>query len=205
MNQLIHAAVRRDLARTESALRALAPGDSARAADIKRAWDFLWSELRRHHEMEDAHVWPYVRSLGVVEESVVDAMESEHTAMGAACEKATAAIDLVAAEPSTANAAKAAALVDEAARVTGVHLEHEESAITPVVKERVETAEWKAVEKELRKGGPGQAGRFFAWLQDGATPEQLAGLRAIVPGPVTVVLSRVFGRSYHRSIAPVWR
>ena len=205
MNQIIHAAVRRDLARTQGALEKLPAGDTARAADIRRAWTYLWSELRRHHEGEDTHIWPYVRGLGTVDESLVDAMEAEHHDMGAACEKATAAIDLVAEEPSTANAAKAAALVAEAARVTNAHLDHEETAITPVIKEQVGTAEWKTVEKELRKASPTTAGQFFAWLQDGATPEQLAALRSIIPGPVLMILSRGFGRSYHRRIAPVWR
>ncbi len=50
MNQIIHAAVRRDLARTESALRALREGDTARAAEIQRAWGALWGQLRHHHE-----------------------------------------------------------------------------------------------------------------------------------------------------------
>jgi len=37
MNQVSHAAVRHDVARTESALRALPEGDGGRVADIERA------------------------------------------------------------------------------------------------------------------------------------------------------------------------
>jgi hypothetical protein len=205
MNQIIHAAVRRDLARTETALRALPDGDAARAAGVQRAWAFLWSELRRHHAMEDAHVWPYIRGLGVVDGPVVDAMESEHADMGRTCEAATVAIDAVASAPTAANAAAAADAVAEAARVTGAHLDHEESAITPVIKERSETPDWKVVEKELRKASPTQAGQFFAWLQDGADPNVLADLRSIIPAPVLLILGRGLGFAYHRKIAPVWR
>lgn len=205
MNQIIHAAVRRDLARTESALRAMSDGDAKRAADLQRAWGFLWSELRRHHEGEDTHIWPYVRGLGVVDAAVVDAMEAEHHDMGAACEAATTAIDVVAAAPTKANATAAADAVAAAAKVTGAHLDHEESAVTPFIKERVETPEWKAVEKELRKASPTTAGQFFAWLQDGADPEVLAALRSIMPAPVLLILGRGLGMSYHRRIAPVWR
>ena len=205
MNQIIHAAVRRDLARMEAALRGLAEGDADRAAGLKRAWDVLWRQLHRHHESEDALVWPYVRGLAVVEPSVVDAMESEHQTMAAACDVATSAIDAVAADPTTARAAAAADAVAEAARVTDSHLEHEERAITPVIQDRVDTPEWKTVEAELRKGSPFEAGELFAWLQDGADPEVVAALRSTVPAPVVTIMSRVFGFSYHRRVAPIWR
>lgn len=205
MNQIIHAAVRRDLARTEQALRALSDGDTARAADIQRAWGALWSQLRHHHELEDVHVWPYVRGLGEVEPAVVDEMESEHAMMGAACEAATVAIDAVAADPTSALANAAADAVAAAAELTNAHLEHEESAITPVIKGHSSSPEWKAVEAEFRKGGLFHAGEFFAWLQDGGDPEALAALRSTLPPPVLLILGRVFGFSYHRRVAPVWR
>ena len=38
MNQIIHAAVRRDVARTAQALRALGDGDTARALVVQVAW-----------------------------------------------------------------------------------------------------------------------------------------------------------------------
>jgi hemerythrin-like domain-containing protein len=80
MNQVIHAAVRRDVARTEQALRALRDGDGVRAAQLQRAWANLVRELKHHHEGEDALVWPYLRSQGI-DASLLDAMEAEHTAM----------------------------------------------------------------------------------------------------------------------------
>ncbi len=205
MNQIIHAAVRRDLARTEAALRSLPEGNAGRAAQLQRAWAALWWQLRHHHQQEDEHVWPYVRSLGVVDPAVVDSMESEHHAMAAACEAATGAIGTVAADPTATHAAAAADAVAEAARITDAHLEHEERAITPVIQERIETPEWKSIESEFRKGGPVRGGQFLAWLQDGGDPEVLAALRSTIPPPVLFILSRGFGRSYHRNVAPVWR
>ena len=56
-----------------------------------------------------------------------------------------------------------------------------------------------------RRSSPAKAGAFFAWMQDGATPEELAALRANVPGPLVTVLSGVFGRRYRRDVAPVWK
>ncbi len=205
MNQIIHAAVRRDLARTETALRAMRDGDAGRAAALQRAWTVLWRQLHHHHELEDALVWPYLRSLEVLDPFDIDQMEAEHAAMAKACRDATVAIDAVAADPSTARASVAADAVAVAARVTEGHLLHEEKAITPVINERSHTPEWKAVEAQMRKGSPFHAGELFAWIQDGADPEVTTALKSTIPAPVVMILSRVFGFSYHRKVAPVWR
>jgi hypothetical protein len=59
--------------------------------------------------------------------------------------------------------------------------------------------------RKFAKMPPPAAGTFFAWLQDGPTSEELANLRRSVPGPVLAILGGVFGRTYRRTIAPVWR
>lgn len=207
MNAIVHAAVRRDLARMEAALRGFPAGDQQRARGLQRAWSTLWNQLHHHHVGEDTHVFPYVRGLGpdVLDPALVDAMESEHEAMSESMQRATAAIDALAADASAANAAAAVTAVATAAQVTDGHLVHEETDVVPVIAARVETPEWKAVEKQLRKGNLRDTGEMFAWLQDGAEPQVQQSLGALVPAPVRFVLSRVFGRSYHREVAPVWR
>ena len=42
-------------------------------------------------------------------------------------------------------------------------------------------------------------------MQDGATEEEMSGLRANVPGPVLMVLGGLFGRRYRKDVAAVWR
>src|SRR4028119_2090541 len=92
MNEIIHSAVRRDLARREAALREWPDGDGERARQLQRAWDSPWEQLHHHHESEDAYIWPYVRSLGVLPVELLDTMEAEHVAMAAAMEEASAAV-----------------------------------------------------------------------------------------------------------------
>lgn len=205
MNEIIHAAVRRDLARTETALRELPEGDHERARGLVRAWDSMWEMLHHHHESEDEFVWPYLRSLGVVDPGLADEMEAEHRDMAAAMSAATDAVRALPARPTRSAADRAADLVGEARRVTERHLAHEEGEVMPIIVERMSTPEWKAVEKQLRPASLIQGGRMFAWVQDGAEPETTAALRATVPPPVLWVLSRVAGRAYHRDVAPVWR
>jgi hypothetical protein len=50
-----------------------------------------------------------------------------------------------------------------------------------------------------------ETGTFFAWLQDGASRDELTGLRQNVPGPVVAIIGRVFGGKYRRTIAPAWQ
>lgn len=205
MNEIIHAAVRRDLARFESALRSFPDGDGSRARGLRRAWATVDRQLHHHHESEDAYVWPYVRSLDVADPALLDAMESEHRAMAAGLDAVTSALDALVADPTTATAQAAADAVVETARVTGRHLEHEENDVMPILNERLDTPEWKAVERQLRKGSPAMAGELFAWIQDGADPTVRDALGRTVPAPVRFVLARVIGRSYHKEVAPVWR
>ncbi len=132
MNDIIHAAVRRDLARMEGALRAFPDGDAERARQLQTAWAHLWEQLHHHHESEDAYIWPYLRGLGVLDPALLDDMESEHRAMGEAIGAATSAIDGLVADPTALVAAAAADQVAEAASVTDAHLVHEETAVQPV-------------------------------------------------------------------------
>ena len=59
--------------------------------------------------------------------------------------------------------------------------------------------------REFRKRSPAFGGRFFAWVIDGASPQEQAAFEENVPGPVLAIMSAVFGRGYRKDVAPVWR
>ena len=204
MNQVIHAAVRRDVARTEQALRALPEGDGSRARQLQLAWRNLVRELTHHHEAEDEHVWPFLLARGVDAE-LTDAMEAEHAAMKDALADAGRAIDQVVAEPSASRAQAAADTVSSASVVINNHLEHEERDVEPFLAQFEDDAEWKAVTKRLRPPALADAGSSLAWMQDGAGGRELAALRETIPAPVLALVSRILGRRYRREVAPIWR
>lgn len=206
MNRVIHAAVRRDLARLETALADFPTGDTAagRAAELQRAYGYLRAELTRHHEGEDTWIWPMLASFDV-DPTLLGAMESEHHAMAASLALVSDELDRLANLPSPQAAEDARASVADAREVVDQHLTHEENDLEPQLLPLMETPEWHSVEKNLRKAPASVAGEFFAWLQDGMDPESRSYLRSTVPPPVTFVLGRVFGRRYHREVAPVWQ
>jgi hemerythrin-like domain-containing protein len=204
MNRLIHAAVRRDLARLSSALEAFPDGDTARARDLDRAFVNLRRELTHHHEGEDAHIWPMLADVGVDRE-LLRAMESEHHAMAEALSETGATMTALAMSGTGAKAAAARESVVRTQAVVERHLAHEETELEPQLHPLAATAEWQAVEKKLSRPPPSVAGPFFAWLTDGMSDDNVAFLRTLIPAPVVTVLAKVFGRRYNRDIAPIWR
>ena len=204
MNRVIHGAVRRDLRRLETALGQAPDGDQGRARDLQRAFANLRAQLTTHHEGEDAHIWPMLAGVGVDGE-LLRAMEDEHAAMSAALAGSDAAMATYAASGSAADAGAARASVVRTTEVVEHHLRHEEEELEPKLAPHVGTPAWKAVEKKLSRQPPRVAGTFFAWVTDGMEPAERSFLRSTVPPPVVLVLSRTFGRRYHREVAPVWR
>ena len=204
MNKVIHEAVRRDLARLEAALAAAGDGDTGRAGQLERAYANLHRELTRHHEGEDQYVFPFLAESGLPSD-LLTAMDEEHQAMADALGQTRAAMATYASSGSTTDAESARASVARTRAVVGQHLDHEERDLEPLLQPHMETAEWKAVEKQLRRASPVVIGNFFAWIQDGMTEEGRSYLRSTIPPPVTAVFGRVAGRGYHRDIAPSWR
>jgi len=203
MNKVIHAAVRRDLARLGGALDTVSDGDHKRATDLGRAWRNLRDQLRHHHEQEDTILFPVTVHLGV-DLALVDAMEAEHQTMARALTEIDTAMGSYATSASAADAADAADAVRRGSVVVEEHLVHEEEEFEPLVREHLESSEWKAAMRQIRKVPPRQAGWFFAWIEDGAPEDARAFVATEVPAPVRLLLGRIFGRGYHRTIAPVW-
>ncbi len=204
MNRVIHAAVRRDLRRLEAALATVPDGDRARARQLQVAYANLHDQLKHHHEGEDTHVFPFLATVEGATE-LVEVMETEHQAMSDALADAHTAMDAYA---STGSAGDALAARDAVVKANGVveqHLHHEEDDLEPLMLPHLGTPEWKAVEKQLRPASLADSGRFMAWVQDGMPDAERDYLRSTIPVPVTFLLSRVAGRSYHRDVAPAWQ
>lgn len=204
MNQIIHAAVRRDVARTEQALRTLRDGDGDRARQVQVAWRNLVLELTHHHEAEDDILWPFLLERGV-DADLLHQMESEHAAMKEALSSASAAIDSVVSTPRTAAATTAADVVARASTVINDHLAHEERDVEAPLGNLEDDPEFKALSKKLRPASMVDAANALAWMDDGAGQRERAALRATIPAPVVAILTKLVARRYQREVAPTWR
>jgi hypothetical protein len=204
MNKAIHGAFRRDLTRFKTALSSFSPGDVERGNQLAAAWSNFDDQLTRHHTGEDEIAWPALTAVGV-SPSLLATLDTEHDAMAAAIVEVRAAVPALQRSASIDDVTTARAAFERLEAVTVTHLVHEEAELEPVYLEKKDTPEIKAMGRAFGKVGPAQGGRFFAWVTDGASPQEMAAIKRNVPGPVLAVLNGVFGRSYRKDIAPVWQ
>ncbi|MGZ4590650.1 MAG: hemerythrin domain-containing protein [Actinomycetes bacterium] len=204
MNKAIHGAFRRDLDRFIAALSTFPPGDLARAEQLDAAWKNFDDQLTSHHEGEHAIAWPALEAVGVSKE-LLATMDAEHETMAAALAETRTAMAAFARTAGLEESQTALAAVQKLQAVTVQHLDHEEAEIEEVYLSKRDTPEIKAMGKAFGRVSPAKGGRFFAWVLDGASPDERAALTRDVPGPVLSVIGGIFGRGYRKSIAPVWK
>lgn len=203
MNTIVHAAVRRDIGRLQSALESFPIGSRARAGQLERAWRNLESELRHHHDSEEELFWPAVEELGF-DEALMTELGGEHELMIAAVGNVNAAMHDLEGDASTEMVSAARRSVDALKDTVVRHLEHEESALEPFVADNMDTPPLKKAQAAVARANIGHLGSFFAWLQDGADAGTRAALRKEVPAPVIAIATTVFGRGYRKNVASVW-
>jgi hemerythrin-like domain-containing protein len=204
MNKAIHAAFRRDLKRFIDALGKFPAGNRTRAQQLATAWENYDDQLTHHHTGEHEVAWPHLKRIGVSEE-LLATMDAEHDTMAVALSNTGSAMNALVRTASAEDAAAAKAAMEELQTAMFKHLDHEEAELEPVYLANREHEEMKAMGKEFSKVSPSRGGRFFAWILDGATPDEKAVVTGNVPGPVLAVISGVWGRGYRKNIAPVWR
>jgi Hemerythrin HHE cation binding domain len=205
MNKIIHGAVRRDLDRFRGALDAFSDGDSERAAALHGAWANFDAQLTEHHEGEHEIAWPAMKAIGV-DEATIDAFDSEHDAMAADLAATRESMATLRRTATRADADAAAAAMAKLQATTLGHLDHEERETESALIQHDGDPVIKEMGKKFgRRVGMTKAGVFFAWVQDGASAEELAAVRQSVPGPVLAIIGGLFGRSYRQQVARVWR
>jgi len=167
----MHDAFRRDLARLDD-------GETER-------WDNFRRQLDLHHRAEDDDLWPTLRD--TIDDDLLDSMIAEH----ATIPDALAAVD----DAITRHQPTEAALT-ELRQLVLAHLEHEESAVLPLIERRVTHGQWRLwLLLERSKRPRAEQLDFLAWLLDGASQEDRSAVLAEFP-PVGRI-------AYRRIVAPI--
>jgi Hemerythrin HHE cation binding domain len=197
-----HAAFRRDLGQLARAAAFADLPDPRRRASVQAGWELFKRQLHLHHTAEDAIVWPALRERLAHSEhaqSVLDAMEAEHQQI----DPLLANVDQAFARAGRGRRADAGAIGDAAgalATALGGHLAHEERDGLPLIGVALSSAEWRAVGfKIVRKNGLSAGGEMFAWLTDGADPDQAAAVLGTLPPPARLVYRGLWKPRYRRT------
>ena len=204
MNRVIHGAVRRDLDRFAEVLSTL-DGGGPRLEQVSNAWTNFHDQLTQHHSSEHRIAWPALRNAGVSDD-LLSQFDAEHERMATALDSADQAMKSLRAAPSPENVKTATEAMATLRTAATEHLDHEEAELEPFFAEHAHTPEMKAMGRAFaREYTPSESGTFIAWLQDGASRDELVGLRQNMPGPVVAIIGGVFGGKYRRTIAPAWQ
>jgi hypothetical protein len=197
-----HAAFRRDLAQLARAAAFADLPDPGRRASVQAGWELFKRQLHLHHTAEDVIVWPALRerlTRSDHAQSVLDAMEAEHQQI----DPLLAAVDSAFARAEAGRRADTSAIGDAAdalARSLTAHLAHEERDGLPLIGEALTSAEWRGVGfKIVRKNGLSAGGEMFAWLADGADPDQAAAAIGTLPPPARLAYRAIWSPRYNRT------
>jgi hemerythrin-like domain-containing protein len=207
---VMHHALRRDLARFESAVRATPVGDATTWRALQDRWGRFAETLHHHHSIEDRSFWPilvrHVQEAGDTEGlATLRAMEDEHAEIDPALSAATGGFADMVEHPCAdhRNALDVHVTTTRAALLD--HLRHEETDALPLLQRVMTTEEYAACEDAANKGYPLRSVPFLlpwatAGLPDDVTQSLLGGAGA----PYRLALRLLRGR-FERAEATAFR
>lgn len=190
---VVHNAFRRDLARMQAA--AARAEDPAERNALRAGWATFNTYLTVHHTAEDEMLWPPMQArLGdrPDEANLLVEMADEHSRLDPVLREINGSL-------AQGSPSRLVALFGELAVALTEHLEHEEAAALPVVREILTRREWEAFgDDQRRRIGLKGAGRFFPWLLDDTTPDTRDAVLGIVPPPLRLVYRLLWEPRYRR-------
>lgn len=202
---LMHRAFRRDLNRFLVAVPATPYGDRVTWRRLARRWTFLGDVLHKHHRVEDAGLWPLLRSRAADARVVLDAMEAEHARIDPLLTRCAEGFATMAGGGSAASRAALTANVTELHDALSAHLAHEEYDAMALVQAHLPPAEWETVDREhfAKEYGLRDLVPVLGWVLDGL-PDDAAGR---IPGatPAMLRIGRVCARRFARREARTFR
>ncbi len=201
---VVHRAFRREFTLLPRLVRAVGPGDTARAAVLAAHTRLVLEFLHLHHTGEDELLWPKLLDRCPPDAELVERMEAQHAAVASGIERLGPALERWEAEARPAVGEEVATAVEEMARALLEHLDEEERHILPIAARHVTQAEWDQLGEHVlaalsRKELPVLMGA----IAEEATPEEQAHLMAGMPLPVRLLVRLVVLPRYRRYVRVV--
>ena len=204
MMGVVHDALRRDLARTETALAGTPPPDDARRAALAEHVQWMMTFLHHHHRTEDEGLWPLVRSRNPDGAALLDNMQAQHAAVLGAMHQVEAAAARYASDDGARGQLQDA--LSQLCAVLLPHLRQEEDQAMPLVSASITDADWRRWDQSNNVKGKSlrQLGEEGHWLMDGLDADRYDHLVHLVPAPVRMVLLKGFARRYRVAARRRW-
>nr|MDT0519180.1 hemerythrin domain-containing protein [Streptomyces sp. DSM 41633] len=174
----MHDALRRELAHLDRVTTA-ADRDPRQVLATAPGWMLFKKALRAHHTAEDDALWPSLRQnlAGRPKDLVLlEVMEAEHAVIAPVIQ----AIDGALAD-SDADSLRLGHLADALTRGLAGHLEHEEEAALPLVRQVLTAEQWAHFSRVQARRIDQDAPLLLPWLLDGADEPTAQRLLARLP------------------------
>jgi hypothetical protein len=197
---VVHDSFRREFGQAPALVRAVTPGDTARAAVVADHVDLLGALLHHHHTGEDRLLWPVLGPrLPADTRDTVARMESQHEGIAEALSAVTAASTAWRGTAGTAERDALAAALETVLARTTEHLAAEEEHVLPLAAVLMSPAEWQRLGEEGVDGLPRrQLPLVFGMIMYRADPEVVRGMLAHAPLLPRLLVPPLARRSYAR-------
>jgi hypothetical protein len=198
---LVHKVFRRELGLLPAMMRAVEPGDSARAVVVSAHCRELTTALRQHHAAESELLMPKLRRRAPLDPTLEPQILQWHSTHLALLDELDGLLPLwdEAADPELGNVL--ADIVTELAAELVDHLDAIERVLLPLADRHITPAEW--LQLGLRAAGwiplTRMAVLLGALLED-ATPQERQNLLSKVPGPARLLFRMVGREQYVREM-----
>ncbi len=198
---LVHRVFRREFRLLPAVVRAVAPGDRARAAELGAHLTRLTTGLHHHHTGEDELLWPLLLQRVALRADLVHRMEAQHGRLDTLLQRIDALLPVWVAEAAPGERDALAELLAQASAALDEHLADEENEILPLVAEHLSEAEWHALGERGKKHLPKDHRVFLllgAILEE-ATPWEEREFLGMMPAPARWAWKLVGRSVYNRS------
>lgn len=196
---IIHETFRRSYAESALLVRAQPAPSADRVAFLADHIGFSLEMLHHHHESEDELLYPILLQRAPDQAESIQAIDSEHDAIGVALDQARAACAAWRAAPSAETGEALAAALESLNTTTQPHLDHEENVIVPLAARVVSKQEWEAVGAHSRSAIPKDRMPIaFGMICEPLSPADAAYMRSHLPGPVRLLYPLLIERPWKK-------
>ena len=197
---VVHSLFRREFPAAAALVRTVAADDAPTTARVADHVLLITGALHTHHTGEDTHVWPKLLQRGPDEIApLVQTMESQHESLHAALADVEERATVWRRTATEADREALAAALDALIAPMSAHLDAEEAHVLTLIDKYLTDEEWAEAGKHgLASARKSQLPMIFGMLLHDARPEHTESLRAVIPGPVWFVLSRLGPVAYGR-------
>lgn len=205
MMRIVHAALRRDIARAQTVLADLPYPDGDQRTALSAHLGWMMNFLHHHHQTEDEHLYPMVRAANPAAAALLDDMDAEHARVQPAVADVEAAAQRYGRSADAREELLAA--LDALSDVLVPHLRREEDEMMPIVSATVTEQQWRDWDQanNIKPLSPRELAFTGLWIIDGLNAEDEAIVAALVPPIPRWIIKHVLVHGYRKAMFKCWR